>query len=86
MCGNNDTNKNNNRGKAKWNKNKKALRITSSKKTTSGCQELKDYIIDSSKPGYAGVYEDSMREIAKYIGRKYDHGGDMRKAIEKKKT
>ena len=60
MSGNNDTNKNNNRGKTKWNKNKKTLRTTSSEKTTSGCQELKDCMTDSSKPGNTGVHEDSM--------------------------
>ena len=63
----------------------KTSRTTSSAKTASGCQELKDCTIDSSKPGNTGVHEESMSETAKFIGRKYDHGGDTRKAIQTKK-
>ena len=69
MSGNNDTNNNNKKGKKKWD-NKKTSRTTSSTRTASGPAELKDYIIDSSKPGHAGMHEESMREIAKLIGRK----------------
>jgi hypothetical protein len=47
------------------------------------CTDLKSFIYDCSDSRQADIFTKTTKEIAKYVGRTYRYGSDMRLAIEK---
>ena len=59
-------------------KNKKA----SKDKFKGKCKDLENHIFDANRYNQADEYIKTVREIAEFVGANYEHGADVRQAIE----
>ena len=71
----------------KWSKDKtksgfKKKSPANKEKFKGKCKELEGFIFDANRYNQADEYIRTVREIAEYVGTNYDHGSDVRQAIE----
>jgi hypothetical protein len=58
---------------------------TQEKKITGRCEDIKGFVFDCADGKQADQYV-TIREIAAYVGRTYDYGGDVRWSIKNEET
>ena len=46
------------------------------------CEAIKDFIFDLTNQGAPVQFQEAVEGIARYIGKTYDHGADIRMALE----
>ena len=48
------------------------------------CEDLKGFVFNCSGGPNTDKYLTSMKEVAKYIGQKFDYGADIQRSLKKK--
>lgn len=80
---NNKWNKSSNNSKSSNSDKKFKKKASTGKDTFKGkCKELEGFIFDANRYNQADEYIKTVKEIAEYVGANYDHGADVRQAIE----